>query len=353
MSGTLRGRLGYVHGNWLIYGTAGYAWSYDHLTAHPAARHARRRHRRSRHGREGECVAQRLGGRGRCRGAGRGKLDGQPRISVHRLWRAAAWRSRRERRRFEFRPLHPERADGLELSIRRRGRQKRRRADAAGLQQLERARADDLRAAVRLPVPGALCRPEQPRPGQTRETWDATFYVGWRLWRGAELWINPEIDQGFGLSGTLGVAGLRQRRGLQARRELSLHTAAQDLHPPDHRSGRREREGGGRTQPARRLADGQPAGGHGWKIRGHGHLRYQQVRPRCPLRLPQLGAHRHRVVRLRLRCLGLHLRRGSGMVPGPLDAARRPVRSLDRAQQHRAGSPVRAGAMGRRDRAAL
>ena len=44
-------------------------------------------------------------------------------------------------------------------------------------------------------------------PGQTRETWDATFYVGWRLWRGAELWINPEIDQGFGLSGTLGVAG--------------------------------------------------------------------------------------------------------------------------------------------------
>ena len=44
-------------------------------------------------------------------------------------------------------------------------------------------------------------------PGQTRETWDATFYVGWRLWRGAELWINPEIDQGFGLSGTVGVAG--------------------------------------------------------------------------------------------------------------------------------------------------
>ena len=28
-----------------------------------------------------------------------------------------------------------------------------------------------------------------------------------RLWEGAELWINPEIDQGFGLSGTLGVAG--------------------------------------------------------------------------------------------------------------------------------------------------
>lgn len=44
-------------------------------------------------------------------------------------------------------------------------------------------------------------------PGQSHETWDVTFYVGLRLWQGAELWVNPEIDQGFGLSGTLGVAG--------------------------------------------------------------------------------------------------------------------------------------------------
>jgi high affinity Mn2+ porin len=34
-----------------------------------------------------------------------------------------------------------------------------------------------------------------------------TFYAGARLWQGAEFWINPEIDQGFGLSGTLGLAG--------------------------------------------------------------------------------------------------------------------------------------------------
>jgi high affinity Mn2+ porin len=44
-------------------------------------------------------------------------------------------------------------------------------------------------------------------PNQGRETLDFTAYLGWRLWQGAELWINPEIDQGFGLSGTLGVAG--------------------------------------------------------------------------------------------------------------------------------------------------
>jgi len=40
-----------------------------------------------------------------------------------------------------------------------------------------------------------------------RETWDATAFVGLRLWKGAEAWVNPEIDQGYGLSGTLGVAG--------------------------------------------------------------------------------------------------------------------------------------------------
>lgn len=44
-------------------------------------------------------------------------------------------------------------------------------------------------------------------PGQVKETVDATLYVGVRPWRGAELWANPEIDQGFGLSNTLGVAG--------------------------------------------------------------------------------------------------------------------------------------------------
>jgi high affinity Mn2+ porin len=39
------------------------------------------------------------------------------------------------------------------------------------------------------------------------ETSDVTLYAGVRPWAGAELWINPEIDQGFGLSDTLGVAG--------------------------------------------------------------------------------------------------------------------------------------------------
>jgi high affinity Mn2+ porin len=44
-------------------------------------------------------------------------------------------------------------------------------------------------------------------PDSGRETVDATLFMGARLWPGAEIWITPEIDQGFGLDDTLGVAG--------------------------------------------------------------------------------------------------------------------------------------------------
>jgi high affinity Mn2+ porin len=39
------------------------------------------------------------------------------------------------------------------------------------------------------------------------ETADLTLFAGVRLWNGGAFYINPEIDQGFGLSDTLGVAG--------------------------------------------------------------------------------------------------------------------------------------------------
>lgn len=44
-----------------------------------------------------------------------------------------------------------------------------------------------------------------PRIG--RETADVTLYLGARLRPGCELWINSELDQGFGLNDTLGLAG--------------------------------------------------------------------------------------------------------------------------------------------------
>ena len=42
---------------------------------------------------------------------------------------------------------------------------------------------------------------------QQASTADATLFLGRRLWQGAQLWINAEYDQGYGLSNTLGMAG--------------------------------------------------------------------------------------------------------------------------------------------------
>lgn len=39
------------------------------------------------------------------------------------------------------------------------------------------------------------------------ETADLTLFAGARPWQGGEAWINLEVDQGFGLSNTVGVAG--------------------------------------------------------------------------------------------------------------------------------------------------
>ena len=44
-------------------------------------------------------------------------------------------------------------------------------------------------------------------PRMNRETTDATLFAGARLWSGAEAWVTPELDQGFGLDNTVGAAG--------------------------------------------------------------------------------------------------------------------------------------------------
>ena len=44
------------------------------------------------------------------------------------------------------------------------------------------------------------------------ETFDATLFAGWRLAPWLDAYADPEIDQGYGLSDTLGVAGFPARR---------------------------------------------------------------------------------------------------------------------------------------------
>jgi high affinity Mn2+ porin len=61
-----------------------------------------------------------------------------------------------------------------------------------------------LQPAFRSPYQGPQSLPAD---ANGRETVDATIYAGFRPWQGAEIWINPEMDQGFGLGNSFGVAG--------------------------------------------------------------------------------------------------------------------------------------------------
>lgn len=49
--------------------------------------------------------------------------------------------------------------------------------------------------------------PNSLSPAIRAETYDLTLMLGARLWQGAEAWADPEIDQGYGLDDTLGMAG--------------------------------------------------------------------------------------------------------------------------------------------------
>ena len=59
-----------------------------------------------------------------------------------------------------------------------------------------------------LPLRGFLeAQPTASFPIRAGRAGDASLSAGFRLWQGAELWIDPEIDQGFGVSNTEGVVG--------------------------------------------------------------------------------------------------------------------------------------------------
>jgi high affinity Mn2+ porin len=46
-----------------------------------------------------------------------------------------------------------------------------------------------------------------PGGGLARDTWTNTVFVGWKLWEGGEVFLNPELAQGFGVGSTIGLAG--------------------------------------------------------------------------------------------------------------------------------------------------
>jgi high affinity Mn2+ porin len=207
--GTTRGRIGYAFDRWMVYGTGGVAWAYDKLTrtqlaGTPAGGTAD----------VGTNEAASLWRWGWAAGAG---------IEIPI---APNWSAKLEYLAVEFggRPKSfPASAQSfnsdLALQTIRVGVNYQLGCDLAksdvftkGVSPLD---TDNFSIHGQATLVSQYALPfRAPYSGQNslasnsgRETFDADLYLGFRPWKGAEIWIDPEIDQGFGLSGTFGAAG--------------------------------------------------------------------------------------------------------------------------------------------------
>jgi high affinity Mn2+ porin len=210
MSGTIRGRIGYAPGHWLFYATGGFAYSFDQIS-------------------RTQVLGVAIGGT-----ATAGTVENLfmvPRIGGAVGFGAEVVLTPRWMARFEYLftdygshsvnfpagaqqftsdlSVHTVRIgldyklghDGIDPQIFTKG------PDALDIGSFAVHGQTTFLEQYAPPFHSPYIGPSSLIPNQGRETWDATLGVGVKLWRGAELWFDPEIDQGFGLSGTEGVAG--------------------------------------------------------------------------------------------------------------------------------------------------
>jgi high affinity Mn2+ porin len=218
MSGTVRGRIGYAPGHWLIYATGGFAYSFDEFSRTQVAGVAI----------GGTAVAgtienlfmvPRIGG-----AAGAGvEVMLTPRWMARLEYLYTGYGSRSvdfpagAQRFTSDLSVHALRIgldyklgrDGIDPQILTKG------PDALDLGAFavhgQTTFVEQYAPPFRSPYVGQ----NSLIPNQGRETFDATAYLGMRLWQGAEFWIDPEIDQGFGLNGTTGIAGFPSGEALK------------------------------------------------------------------------------------------------------------------------------------------
>ena len=207
--GTARGRVGYAFDHWLVYGTGGLAWSYDKLTrtqlaGTPLAGSAA----------VGTSEAALLWRWGWAAGAGI-EVPIAPNWSVKFEYLAAEFSGRARL----FSAAAQSFNSDLSMQSLRFGVNYQLGADPSkneaftkGVPALDSGNFNVHGQATLVSQYAAPFR--APYAGQNslasnsgRETFDVDLYLGYRPWQGAEIWINPEVDQGFGLSGTFGVAG--------------------------------------------------------------------------------------------------------------------------------------------------
>ena len=210
MSGTLRGRIGYAPGNWLFYATGGFAWTADQFTrtqiagmpvggtATPGTK-------------ENLFLVPRLGGT-----AGAGVALGLTPSWAARLEYLYTGYGARSvtfpggAQQFTSSLAVQSLRVGLDYQLGHTGIDPDIFTKGLSALDLERFSfkgqttfIEQYAPPFRSPYLGA----HSLDPNQGRESWDAMYFVGAKLWQGAEFWVNPEIIQGFGLSNTEGVAG--------------------------------------------------------------------------------------------------------------------------------------------------
>ena len=204
MSGTARGRVGYAFHNWLLYGTAGLAFSRDQIN------------RTQINGTAGKAVAgdidtELLTRWGVTVGAGV-EVGLTPRLSAKLEYRFFDFPSGG----VFFTPASQHYGSDLMLDTLELGLNYKLGNVTDDQNQIDK-QLDSNNWAIHgqttytqqyaLPFRSPYVGPQSLVPDQARQTWDATLDLGMRLWNGAEFWFDPEIDQGFGLSDTHGVAG--------------------------------------------------------------------------------------------------------------------------------------------------
>jgi len=199
--GTVRGRIGYAWGNWMPYVTGGFAWGHSHINVNDAA---------------GE-VAESRGHYQTGWTAGLG-LE----FAVSGNWTAKA--------EYEYVDLSRHNYDLSDFGLTPVNSDPRLHLFKLGLNYhfgdtpwnvprdaktaLPESNDWNIHAqttflpqgypAFRSPYASAF---SLPGGGQIQQTWTTTAFFGVRLWQGGEFYFNPEIAQGFGLNGTLGLAG--------------------------------------------------------------------------------------------------------------------------------------------------
>ena len=198
-SGTVRGRLGYAPGNWLFYATGGFAWSYNQLTLINNV--------------NGNTDTPFLWRLGYAAGAGV-EVQVAPHWTAFLEYLHTGYGNSNVR----FATNGQSFASDWSLNEVRAGLNYQFGANpAATLAHPPDVQGTDILnfhgeytfvwqgyPPIRSPFSGLQSLPGS---GQGRETNDAILAIGLKLWQGAEAWIDPEIDQGFGLADTHGVAG--------------------------------------------------------------------------------------------------------------------------------------------------